>query len=60
MLREKTQPELRAPEELRRVQESSSSLRVRSRLNGAEGGRRRATSLMGEPDCWALRAEAES
>lgn len=60
MLQEKTQPELRVPEELWCVQESSSSLQVRSRLNGVEGGRRRATSLTRELGCWALRAEAES
>ena len=40
VLQERTQPEFRVPEELRFVQENSSSLQVRSRLNGAEGGRR--------------------
>ena len=52
VLQERTQPELRVPEELRFVQENSSSLQVRSRLNGVEGGRRRTTDLTREPECW--------
>ena len=52
VLQERTQPEFRVPEELRFVQENSSSLQVRSRLNGADGGRRRATDLTRELECW--------
>ena len=52
MLRERTQPELRGPEELWSIQENSSGLRTRSGLGGVEGGERRATNLMTGLECW--------
>ena len=47
VLQERTQPELRGPEEL-----NSSGLRTRSGLDGVEGGERRATNLMTGLECW--------
>lgn len=52
VLQERTQPELRRPEELWSVQEKSSGLWTRSGLNGVEEGERRATNLVRELECW--------